>query len=52
MLTNGGHPEDVRNPRPSSGQSVPQGDAKEGEKPSVQPQVGTKSANTEAKSHG
>jgi len=52
MLTNGGHTEEERNPRPSSGQSLPQGDTKEGEKPSVPPQVGTNSATTEAKSHG
>ena len=52
MLTNGGHPEEARNPKPASGQSVPAGDTKEGEKPSVPPQAGAKSASTEAKSHG
>jgi hypothetical protein len=52
MLTNGGHTEEARNPRPASGQSVPQGDTKEDEKPSVQPHAGTKSASREAKSHG
>jgi hypothetical protein len=52
MVTNGGHTEEARNPRPASGQSMPQGGTNEDEKPSMQPQASTKSANTEAKSHG
>jgi hypothetical protein len=52
MLTNGGHTEEARDPRPASDQSLPQGDTKEGEKTSMPPQASSKSASTEAKSHG